>query len=82
MDDTMRADDPSPLLHRRAAEALTLAAAPLVRGPRPVAVVLADGTVRRILRLTAPVRSRAAGLLSGGDWTFRWELRSWSGSRS
>ena len=70
--------DGSALLHPRAAEALVLAAAPVVDGPRPVAIVLEDGTVEALSRRVTRARARTTGLLSGRDWTFWWELRSWS----
>src|SRR5438309_8053837 len=67
----------SPLLHPAAGAALSLAATPMKDGPRPVAVVLADGTVRA---LDAPPRSAqrpfASGRLAGSGWTLWWERRA------
>ena len=67
----------SPLLHPDAGAALALAASPLEDGPRPVAVVLADGTVRSLEegRSGQPYTS---GRLSGSGWTFWWERRAFS----
>ena len=54
----------SPLLHPAAGAALSLAATPMKDGPRPVAVVLADGTVRA---LDAPPRSAQRPFASAGQ---------------
>ena len=72
-----RITERSPFLHPRAAEALTLATRPLEEGPQPqpVAVVLADGSVRS---LTATADgSRTTGRVQGRDWTLWWQRRSW-----
>jgi len=67
----------SPLLHPNAGTALALAATPLEDGPRPVAVVLEDGTVQS---LDAPKAHRrfASGTLAGPGWTLWWERRAWA----
>ena len=80
MDTMEREGAGSPFLHPRAADALVMAASPMMQGPRPVAVVLEDGTEHSLVRRAAGIRDGATGLLSGRDWTFRWELRSWSGA--
>src|SRR5436309_2238631 len=69
--------DDSPLLHPNAGAALALAATPLEDGPRPVAVVLEDGTVQS---LDTPKAHRrfAAGTLAGPGWTLWWERRAWA----
>ena len=79
MGKTRKSGEPSPFLHPGAADALVLAATSLTDGPQPVAVVLEDGSVRSLLP-QAEGRSCTSGLLSGRDWTFWWERRSWVGA--
>ncbi|MFN2545279.1 MAG: hypothetical protein ABR600_12030 [Actinomycetota bacterium] len=69
----------SPLLHPDATQALLMAAAgPGAPGPQPVAVVLADGTVRALREDPGSERPRARGSMSGRDWILWWERRSWA----
>jgi ketosteroid isomerase-like protein len=68
----------SPFLHRRAADALLLAARPLEDGSRPVAVVLADGTVRALASDPQADGSRRTGRICGPDWIFWWHRRDWA----
>ena len=70
--------DDSPLLHPNAAEALVMAAAPLEDGPRPIALVLEDGTVQSLQPASASNGRLANGTLSGRDWTLWWERRNWA----
>jgi hypothetical protein len=67
----------SPLLHAGAADALLLASAPLEDGPEPVAVVLADGTVRSLAGAAPAERTRNDGQLSGRSWMLWWQRRQW-----
>jgi len=80
MDTMEREGAGSPFLHPRAADALVMAASPVVEGPRPVGVVLEDGTVHSLVRRAAGLGDRTTGLVPGRNWTFWWELRSWSGA--
>jgi hypothetical protein len=79
-----RRHENSPLLHPRAAEALTLASRPLGEEPvesvRVVAFVLDDGTVRTLDREPASPQAWSSGHLSGSDWTLWWERRSLAGA--
>jgi hypothetical protein len=68
----------SPLLHPSAGDALLMAARALAAdGPEPVAVVLADGTVRS-LQERDPAIPHTVGRVKGTDWTLWWERRRWS----
>ena len=69
--------DDSPLLHPNAGAALALAATPLEDGPRPVALVLEDGTIRS-LHAPSGTRRFATGTLAGPGWTLWWERRVWA----
>src|SRR5436309_14727606 len=51
----------SPFLHPRAGEALVMAASSISEGPRPVAVVLEDGTVRSLEPRRSFGRMHASG---------------------
>ena len=69
----------SPFLHPNASAALAIAATPLEEGPRPVAVVLEDGTVRSLDSATRP-RRFASGTVAGPGWILWWERRAWTGN--
>jgi hypothetical protein len=69
----------SPFLAAGAADALVLAASALEDpGPRPVALILADGTVRSLQEDGTPDRSFVKGQLAGSGWTLWWERRRWA----
>jgi hypothetical protein len=74
--------DDSPFLHPASTDALVLAASALdvdSRGPRIVAVVLEDGSVRAA---GAPRSGRrwSEGRIRGKDWTLWWQRRAWTKS--
>jgi hypothetical protein len=72
--------DESALLHPEAGAALALAASPLEDGARPVAVVLADGTVRSLHAGAPDERRFSSGRLSGSGWTLWWQRRAFTPS--
>ena len=75
--ETRQHRDDSPLLHAHAADALVLAARP-ERREEIVAVVLADGSVRRLSDRAEPkgaTRRWGSGSLAGRDWVIWWERR-------
>ena len=77
MNERHRGTEPEVLLHPHAADALVLAARP-ERREEIVAVVLADGSVRRLGDRPEPKaagRRWSSGSLAGRDWVIWWERR-------
>jgi hypothetical protein len=77
MDERHSRREPEVLLDPHAADALVLAARP-ERREEIVAVVLADGSVRRLRDLREPTaagRRWCSGSLAGRDWIIWWERR-------
>jgi hypothetical protein len=68
----------SPFLHPAAADALVMASKALEDGPRPIAVVLEDGTVRTLEEQGTGAGRFSSGLLTGRGWTLWWERRNWA----
>jgi len=74
----MQRPDESALLHPDAGAALALAASRLDDGVRPVAIVLADGTVRSLEAGASAGRRFSSGRLSGSGWTLWWQRRAYT----